>query len=198
MVAEDIVLARACTPRARRAGRTCRASWWSKTKAPSPTPCCTRCAPTACRPSTACSGGEALAVLRARSLRRGDPRRRPARHHRLRALPRIAHAFRDVPVIFLTARDGEIDRVLGLELGADDYVVKPFSPRELVARVRARLRRGRRGRRRAMARARRLRARRRRPAHPLSAAVAVAHPLRVPAAGGACCSGPAPSSAASS
>jgi two-component system catabolic regulation response regulator CreB len=47
----------------------------------------------------------------------------------------------DIPVIFLTARDGEIDRVLGLELGADDYVVKPFSPRELVARVRARLRR---------------------------------------------------------
>jgi len=44
-------------------------------------------------------------------------------------------------VIFLTARETEIDRVLGLELGADDYVVKPFSPRELVARVRARLRR---------------------------------------------------------
>jgi DNA-binding response OmpR family regulator len=41
----------------------------------------------------------------------------------------------------LTARDGEIDRVLGLELGADDYVTKPFSPRELVARVRAILRR---------------------------------------------------------
>jgi two-component system catabolic regulation response regulator CreB len=47
----------------------------------------------------------------------------------------------DVPVIFLTAREGELDRVLGLELGADDYVVKPFSPRELVARVRACLRR---------------------------------------------------------
>ncbi len=46
-----------------------------------------------------------------------------------------------VPVLFLTARDAEIDRVLGLELGADDYVVKPFSPRELVARVRALLRR---------------------------------------------------------
>jgi two-component system, OmpR family, catabolic regulation response regulator CreB len=46
-----------------------------------------------------------------------------------------------VPVIFLTARDGEIDRVLGLELGGDDYVPKPFSPRELVARVRAILRR---------------------------------------------------------
>src|SRR4051794_33437274 len=46
-----------------------------------------------------------------------------------------------VPVIFLTARDGEIDRVLGLELGADDYVTKPFSPMELVARVKAVLRR---------------------------------------------------------
>jgi DNA-binding response OmpR family regulator len=46
-----------------------------------------------------------------------------------------------VPVILVTARDGESDRVLGLELGADDYVVKPFSPRELVARVRAVLRR---------------------------------------------------------
>ena len=45
------------------------------------------------------------------------------------------------PVIFLTARDDEVDRVLGLELGGDDYVTKPFSPRELVARVRAVLRR---------------------------------------------------------
>lgn len=49
--------------------------------------------------------------------------------------------FSQVPVIFLTARGSEIDRVVGLELGADDYMVKPFSPRELVARVRARLRR---------------------------------------------------------
>ena len=47
----------------------------------------------------------------------------------------------NVPVIFLSSRDEEIDRVLGLELGADDYVTKPFSPRELLARVRARLRR---------------------------------------------------------
>ena len=47
----------------------------------------------------------------------------------------------DVPIILLTARDAEIDRVLGLELGADDYVTKPFSPRELVARVKAILRR---------------------------------------------------------
>ena len=48
----------------------------------------------------------------------------------------------NVPVLFLTARDGEIDRILGLELGADDYVTKPFSPREIVARVKAILRRG--------------------------------------------------------
>jgi two-component system alkaline phosphatase synthesis response regulator PhoP len=46
-----------------------------------------------------------------------------------------------VPIIMLTARDDELDRVLGLEIGADDYVTKPFSPRELVARVRAILRR---------------------------------------------------------
>jgi len=46
-----------------------------------------------------------------------------------------------VPVLMLTARDAEIDRVLGLELGADDYVTKPFSLRELLARVRAQLRR---------------------------------------------------------
>lgn len=47
----------------------------------------------------------------------------------------------EVPVLFLTARDDEVDRILGLELGADDYVTKPFSPRELVARVRAILKR---------------------------------------------------------
>ncbi|HEX3392998.1 MAG TPA: response regulator transcription factor [Acidimicrobiales bacterium] len=47
----------------------------------------------------------------------------------------------DVPIIMLTARDDEIDRVLGLELGADDYVTKPFAPRELAARVKAILRR---------------------------------------------------------
>lgn len=47
----------------------------------------------------------------------------------------------DVPVLFLTARDEEIDRIVGLELGADDYVTKPFSPRELMARVAAILKR---------------------------------------------------------
>ncbi len=47
----------------------------------------------------------------------------------------------DLPIVMLTARDDEVDRVLGLEIGADDYVTKPFSPRELVARIRAILRR---------------------------------------------------------
>ncbi|MFW6097939.1 MAG: response regulator transcription factor [Chloroflexota bacterium] len=66
---------------------------------------------------------DGLEVLR--RLRRGD----------------VATALRDVYVIMLTARGDEMDRVLGLELGADDYVTKPFSPRELVARVKASLRR---------------------------------------------------------
>lgn len=54
---------------------------------------------------------------------------------------RQLRSISDVPIIMLTARDGEVDRVLGLEMGADDYVTKPFSPRELVARVKAILRR---------------------------------------------------------
>ena len=55
---------------------------------------------------------------------------------------RTLRAKSSVPVIMLTARDSEVDKVVGLELGADDYVTKPFSSRELVARVRAVLRRG--------------------------------------------------------
>ncbi|CAN5179477.1 two-component sensory transduction protein RegX [soil metagenome] len=55
---------------------------------------------------------------------------------------RWLRARSDVPVIMLTAKDGEIDKVVGLELGADDYVTKPYSFRELLARVRAVLRRG--------------------------------------------------------
>jgi DNA-binding response OmpR family regulator len=54
---------------------------------------------------------------------------------------RILRRERDVPIIMLTARDAEVDRVVGLELGADDYVVKPFSVRELMARVKNVLRR---------------------------------------------------------
>ncbi|MDP1876724.1 MAG: response regulator transcription factor [Actinomycetota bacterium] len=54
---------------------------------------------------------------------------------------RVIRAKSQVPIIMLTAKDGEIDKVVGLELGADDYVTKPFSSRELLARVRAVLRR---------------------------------------------------------
>ena len=54
---------------------------------------------------------------------------------------RKSDALGRVPVLFLTARSEEVDRVLGLEIGGDDYMTKPFSPRELVARVKARLRR---------------------------------------------------------
>jgi two-component system OmpR family response regulator len=54
---------------------------------------------------------------------------------------RRIRARSQVPILFLTARDDEIDRILGLELGADDYVTKPFSPREVVARVKAILKR---------------------------------------------------------
>ncbi|MET4683289.1 response regulator transcription factor [Brevundimonas faecalis] len=54
---------------------------------------------------------------------------------------RRIRAQSDLPVLFLSSRDDEIDRILGIELGADDYVVKPFSPREVVARVAAILRR---------------------------------------------------------
>jgi two-component system phosphate regulon response regulator PhoB/two-component system alkaline phosphatase synthesis response regulator PhoP len=50
--------------------------------------------------------------------------------------------YKNIPIIMLTAKGDEMDRILGLEFGADDYVVKPFSPRELVARVKAVLRRG--------------------------------------------------------
>lgn len=56
---------------------------------------------------------------------------------------RQLRTFSDIPILMLTAREEEIDRVTGLSLGADDYVVKPFSPRELVARVKAILRRAR-------------------------------------------------------
>lgn len=49
--------------------------------------------------------------------------------------------FSDIPVIFLTARNDEVDRIVGLEIGADDYVIKPFSPREVVTRVRTVLKR---------------------------------------------------------
>lgn len=56
---------------------------------------------------------------------------------------RLIRADRDIPIIMLTAKEMEVDKVLGLELGADDYVTKPFSAREVIARVKAILRRGR-------------------------------------------------------
>lgn len=59
------------------------------------------------------------------------------------ALCRAVRAFSEVPVVMVTARVEEIDRLLGLDTGADDYLCKPFSPRELVARIRAILRRAR-------------------------------------------------------
>ncbi len=58
---------------------------------------------------------------------------------------RLRAAGGGLPIVMLTARDAEVDRILGLELGADDYITKPFSPRELVARVKAVLRRTTRG-----------------------------------------------------
>ncbi len=58
---------------------------------------------------------------------------------------RIVRAESPVPILMLTAKDSEVDKVVGLELGADDYVTKPFSLRELVARIRALLRRTERG-----------------------------------------------------
>src|SRR6478609_11235368 len=58
---------------------------------------------------------------------------------------RAVRKFSDVPIIFLTSRSDEIDRVVGLEIGGDDYVVKPFSPRELLARIKAIRRRHERG-----------------------------------------------------
>lgn len=54
---------------------------------------------------------------------------------------RKARDFTDIPILFLSSRSDEVDRVVGLEIGADDYVTKPFSPREVVARVRVILRR---------------------------------------------------------
>jgi DNA-binding response OmpR family regulator len=80
----------------------------------------------------------------ARSARRGPrgPRPDAARRQRLRgARRRAAKPQRAPPIIVLSSRDSEADRVAALETGADDYVTKPFSPREIVARVRAVLRR---------------------------------------------------------
>jgi DNA-binding response OmpR family regulator len=124
-------------------GRSARRSSWSKTTTTSPiwSPCtCAARVSGSSRPTTPSTG---LAYVE---------REHPALLIVDIGLPgeldglelcRKVRKTSDVPVIILTARDDEIDRVLGLELGADDYVTKPFSPRELVARVKAILRRDR-------------------------------------------------------
>ena len=84
--------------------------------------------------------GEGARTTEARS----DPARcHAARRRRLRALPQDPPitVLGRIPVLFLTARSDEVDRVLGLEIGGDDYMTKPFSPRELIARIKAHLRR---------------------------------------------------------
>ena len=76
-----------------------------------------------------------------RALRCAGPRPVPVRHGRPRGMP-PRPGKSDTPVLMLTARGDAMDRVIGLELGADDYLPKPFEPRELLARLRAILRRG--------------------------------------------------------
>ena len=93
------------------------------------------------------TAAEALELARRGRARPRAARRDAARRLRLRRLPRAAARARAVPIIMLTARGEETDRIVGLELGADDYVVKPFSAREVVARIRAVLRRAGRPRR---------------------------------------------------
>ena len=104
----------------------------------------TTCRPRASSVDALGDGRQALERLRGRRPTTADPRPAAAGPRRpqpvRRAAPRRAHARR-CPVIMLTARGDEADRIVGLEMGADDYVVKPFSPKELVARVRALLRR---------------------------------------------------------
>jgi two-component system, OmpR family, catabolic regulation response regulator CreB len=95
------------------------------------------------RPLCAALGTDALAILRRESvdaviLDVGLPDANGFE------LCKQIRAFSQVPIVFVTARSDEVDRIVGLEIGADDYVVKPFSPRELVARVKTILRRSQR------------------------------------------------------
>ncbi len=97
-----------------------------------------------CEPRWAATGEEALACLAANEvalvvLDVGLPDVQGF------DLLREIRSRRDIPVILLTARSQEVDRIVGLEMGADDYIVKPFSPREVSARVRTVLRRCRKG-----------------------------------------------------
>jgi two-component system OmpR family response regulator len=131
LVEDDAVLADGLTRVLQ--GMACRSTW--SATAPRPTRC------------SACRGGGRRA------------RHRAARHRRLRSGAPPARARRATPVLLLTARDAIEDRVRGLELGADDYLVKPFATAELVARIKALARRnaqaGRAGARRPHARHRR-------------------------------------------
>lgn len=88
----------------------------------------------------ACDGEEALATVAERGPHLVILDINMPRMDGLETCRRL-RAVGEVPILFLSSRDEEIDRVLGIELGADDYVVKPFSPREVVARVQAILRR---------------------------------------------------------
>ena len=94
--------------------------------------------------STEIAGNRTGCAGRVRPQRRRHraARRDAARDERHRGVQAAARSRAPVPVIMVTARDSEIDKVVGLELGADDYVTKPYSARELIARIRAVLRRG--------------------------------------------------------
>ena len=90
--------------------------------------------------TTAATGSEALAQVMSSDAGADRARPQPAGHRRHRGLP--AHPQDgDVPILMLTARDEDVDKIIGLEVGADDYLTKPFNPRELVARVKSVLRR---------------------------------------------------------
>ena len=84
-----------------------------------------------------------LPALARAGLRRRDPGRDAARDGRLRAVPHHPQATASLPIIMLTARGEVMDRIVGLELGADDYLPKPFEPRELAVRLQTILRRAR-------------------------------------------------------
>ena len=123
-----------------RAGSPRHASWWSRTRGPSPTPSGTtsnvraspcRWPPTGRPPSTRFREEQPSLVILDLML------------PELSGLDvcRAIRAASSVPIIIVTAKDSEADKVTGLEIGADDYVTKPFSIRELISRVRAHLRR---------------------------------------------------------
>ena len=86
---------------------------------------------------TAATGGEALTHGRVGAAGADHPRPDPPGHRRIEICRRIRKSA-DVPILMLTARDEDVDKIIGLEVGADDYLTKPFNPRELVARVKSR------------------------------------------------------------